>query len=189
MTGKTHLAAGILIGEAFRLYAGTRDLPLIAGMIILSGVGSLMPDIDLPNSTISKRNKATRAVSSVTSRVFTHRGFTHTLPFLLITASLIFWILSKIKFQPYLLTSSYIVGFLSHLLLDSLNEKGVMWLWPLSDCRIYLAKIRTGSKKEKRFRILINVVATCILGVMVYSFMPVETIKNVASHFGSTPFS
>ena len=45
--------------------------------------------------------------------------------------------------NPFL--TGFIPGMFSHIILDTLNVQGIMWLWPVSDNRISLLPITTNS--------------------------------------------
>lgn len=99
MTGKTHLTAGLVTALALGV-----NIPQMA----LIAVGSMLPDIDHAGSTFGKMIKPL-------SRRLRHRGFTHSLLFLVLMT----------------LISPYIgIGILTHIALDLLNPKGVELLYP-----------------------------------------------------------
>jgi inner membrane protein len=60
----------------------------------------------------------------------------------------------------------FCVGWISHLLADSFNRKGVPWLYPLQNKHYHIAKVVTGSKYEYSFRI------ACII-VFVAAYMAI----------------
>lgn len=99
MTGKTHITAGIVTSLA--IGANAPQIALIA-------FGSLLPDVDHAGSTFGK------AVKPISKRL-RHRGFTHSILFLIITTII----------SPYLG-----MGVLTHILLDLMNPKGVELLYP-----------------------------------------------------------
>ena len=172
MTGKTHLAAGLLCGEAIVLTQNITRVSEVAFVIAAAAVGSLLPDIDHPQSMMATSNRTTRTVSSVVSSVTQHRGFTHTLAF-----SVLMWFLAMRLAAHLDAISNYVVmsltiGLFSHLFLDTLNEKGVMWFWPVYRKHIHVMKIRTGSSVEGLLRLIINLAATVGIGMIL-----VEQVK------------
>ncbi len=168
MTGKTHLAAGFIVGEAMAISQGNTELSTVAFILLASAAGSLLPDIDHPQSMIANTSRSTKMVSSSLSAVTQHRGFTHTIVFVGLITALAGYLMNR--FAPgYMITvKALCVGMLSHLLLDTLNEKGVMWLWPLWRKHIYIATVRTGTASEKVLKFFLNVVATLLLAYLVY---------------------
>ena len=172
MTAKTHLVAGMLAGEAIILRnGGTDSLPTIAMVMLASCVGSIVPDIDMRQSSVSTISLSTRAVSGAT-RIFTrHRGFTHTPLFCLLAFTLSLAAASKLlPSHSYILAYSICAGTLSHLILDTLNYKGIMWLYPLSKKRFHFMNIRTKSSSESIFAAILSIPALLGIGMLLYLF-------------------
>ncbi|MBA5724065.1 metal-dependent hydrolase [Candidatus Liberibacter sp.] len=95
---------------------------LIAGVLI----ACLIPDMDHPKSFLARRLKF---ISIPTSKIFGHRGFTHSL----IAVFMFFFLLHRnlSSIIPADFMDSMIIGYISHLLADSLTAGGVPLLWPL----------------------------------------------------------
>jgi inner membrane protein len=167
MTYVTHALGGLAAGLAL--------LPL-AGAAVISGAiaGSLLPDIDHTRSFISRSSSAARVASYAASAAFRHRGFTHTPAFVLLLALLIAAGLPVLdvlhKAQLALFLWGLPPGALSHLILDSFNKGGVMWLWPLSRKRFRLLSIRTDSLSEKIF--------AAALGALVLAMAAKDTLSG-----------
>ena len=106
--------------------------PLTASLITISSIiGSYIPDIDEPNSKIGKR---IRLLSKILKFIFKHRGIIHT-PFFGILLMLgIRYGLASFVPPEYLknILLGFFVGYASHLLLDTITSRGIMWLWPIS---------------------------------------------------------
>lgn len=119
MQAGTHLAAAVLtlsIARGFGLDVGPLEVGAVA-------VASLLPDIDTQSSGIGRY---ARPVSHFIETRFGHRTITHSLLFTAILCGLLF---------PLALYSpgvwyAFLYGYLSHLLLDTLNINGVPLLWP-----------------------------------------------------------
>jgi len=108
----------MLIGISFFMAIENYFFFAIDGIIILACIvfGSLLPDIDHPSS---KLGRYAYPISSVVK----HRGFTHS------------FIAAFILPIPVILISTryylpIVAGYLLHLLADTLNPTGVMWLYP-----------------------------------------------------------
>lgn len=86
--------------------------------IIVAIFASMMPDIDNPSSKLGRNIK-------IVGYVFDHRGFFHSLP------ALILFTLIVSRFVGIITTFAFFIGYLSHLLLDTLNKQGIYWLYPL----------------------------------------------------------
>jgi inner membrane protein len=79
---------------------------------------SLLPDIDSAHSLLGSKVKAV-------SMAFKHRGVIHSM-LTMIIFSIILLVINPNLY--YLL--AFIIGYLSHLMLDSLTPKGVPLFWP-----------------------------------------------------------
>lgn len=122
MTFKTHLTGGILVSTLCCTTIGSAALVVI---------GSLLPDIDHSGSALGK-------TVPFVSKLFKHRGITHSLLMLIIC-----WFL----LSPYIA-----IGVASHILLDMLTKQGVKLLWPLPISIKFFPianLIRTGGVFEK----------------------------------------
>lgn len=124
MKYRTHLTTTLVVG--LPLMASVNEVSLFNVCVL--GIGSLLPDIDHPNSFLGKRNKI---ASGITSKTLGHRGGTHSL----LGGLLIFWLCSFIQFrylsnQGINMTFWLLFGFLAHLLEDSFSKEGIHWLWP-----------------------------------------------------------
>lgn len=108
-------------------------MPVVAAVL-----GSLMPDIDTPNSKFGSK-----FLCPITERpVSSHRGFTHSIVGMLLIVGIIGLLL------PIEITKYVGIGYLSHLLADMLNPAGVPLLWP-NKARFRIPIINTGSMIEK----------------------------------------
>ena len=153
MTGPTHTVVGIASVVAFGHATGIVPTPV---NFILVVIGALAPDIDGEGTiarpgTILKRfipkilrqilDWIGRTISSIIRKLFGHRGVTHWLiwPLLMMAAApysghgWLFW---------------FGLGYLSHILADSLTVAGTPLLAPIYRESIALARFRTGSKIE-----------------------------------------
>jgi len=108
--------------------------------IIILLIASVLPDIDSYKSKIGKKVKP---LSFLINIFLGHRGIFHSV-FLLILISLL------IMLASYEITIAFFVGYLSHLILDSLTPEGVMFFYPFSKKKTK-GFIRTGSLWENIF--------------------------------------
>lgn len=90
-------------------------------------LGTLLPDIDYPYSTLGKYNM----FSYLIYKKCKHRGIFHTIPAALIVSVTTF-ILTLYFNLTIAITSALAIlfGYLSHLLADTLTPTGIMWLYP-----------------------------------------------------------
>ncbi|MFW5902425.1 MAG: metal-dependent hydrolase [archaeon] len=121
----THLLMGI---GFFILLSPFLGVPITAAGIIIAAISSLIPDIDHPKSFISHWSAFTKILSRSVSSVTTHRGITHTVYGLtawIVTLGSILNYLGRPIWSPIL--AGALIGYLSHLVIDSLNPQGVHW--------------------------------------------------------------
>ena len=139
-------------------------VPFIYAMI-LALIGSVFPDIDHPRSFISRGYWS--VLSAVIRKTTGHRGWTHSLFGAGLFTGILLLILWYFKASLFL-AFGFFLGYLSHLISDSLNPTGVNWLWPKKK-RYGIGLIRTGSIGEEIFMwVLIFAVAGLIYYDIVY---------------------
>lgn len=151
-------AAGMITVSAGNVTDPIQQTALMSGAVL----GALFIDIDHNQSWAGHKFPV---IAALTSTIFKHRGPVHTPVFVLCMGILVyavnlaflqeFWEFSN----PFFL--GFVPGMISHLLLDTLNVQGIMWLWPLSDKRISLLPIRTNSIFEG--------VVCLVLGAAIYA--------------------
>ena len=192
MMKKTHLKGGIISGLAISYIAnniltGTNPEALNA-MLIISGsaIGSLLPDIDHPQSymgrklplfsgllnlihKISKKLKMKR-----TQKFYGHRGFMHSLVFWTLLCLLVFLVSKNEVLQ--VLTIGIFIGVLSHILLDVLTVSGVPILMPLTFKNFKIPIVRTNGLSEKIFSGILTV-AIIFTAVYLYKKINFEVIS------------
>ncbi len=135
MKGITHAAIGanaVWIPAFF-------GLSVAPWLIVIGAFAALLPDLDASESRIKHLKIGGRIggvkvgieplapVAMVTSGVFGHRGFMHSLVILaiLIVGGVIFFR------QSLVLVLVVIIGYASHLLSDMLTKSGIEFFWPI----------------------------------------------------------
>lgn len=136
MQGTTHLLAGLLVGALIR-----PDLAIVAAC----GVGALLPDLDHPNSLISRRVGVLAMPVHLSVK---HRGALHSGLIVLILLGVALGISESFR-TPAL---AVVAGYASHLLLDALTVSGIPLLWPHRG-RFRLLRLRTGGLIENLFAV------------------------------------
>lgn len=134
MNGICHKIGGITASviTAYTIVPEITPTVLITS-VVAGTLGSLIPDIDEPNSTLGKKVKL---LSKGIKVIFGHRGILHT-PFFLILVSIgLFFVLKQCP-EKYLVLATqasifFIIGYLSHLVLDAMTPAGIMLLYPFS---------------------------------------------------------
>jgi len=169
MLGKTHGAAGVLSGLLLANYV-FKDIHIVQtiGIVAVTTAGSLFPDIDHGNSTLTNRfpqisHYFSRYLTSCTvgfgdakytQSLISHRGYAHSI-FMLI--SLFIYLLPVLFFglDYFLIWVFLSVGIISHLLLDVVTIDGIRLFAPFSNKKFSLTYIRTGGIEEIIIRLLI----------------------------------
>lgn len=145
MNKRTHVLGGIAVASGYLVATGLSHgrLPPLQSQYAAAGLamlGSMFPDIDLPTSWIGRRAKG---ISSIVGTLFGHRGMFHSPLFYAVLLALGCWRWPTWGWY----FGAFGVGVLVHLVLDSLNAKGVPWLWPVRK-RLCIAHIKNGSLGE-----------------------------------------
>ncbi|SCI25629.1 metal-dependent hydrolase [Romboutsia sp. Marseille-P6047] len=134
--------------------------------IYFSYFGSLLPDIDMRGSYISKRFPF---VYKKIGKHLKHRGFTHSLLFLSVLYFLSDLLLkytdNNIVF--ICLCAGIIIGSMSHICLDLLTKEGVELFYPIT-INFSILSIKTSSKLEKNICKFLNLVVIFLLGYRFY---------------------
>lgn len=144
--GRQHLTFGITTGivAAFTCYTlGIEEFGKEAvTFVTFSGLGSLLPDIDSPKSTIGR---CVYPISWLINKLFGHRTITHDI----VTISLI--ALLTIFMNPSIALYGFWLGYLGHLFLDSFNYRGVAALYPINKKNFHIVPVsmRMNSDSDK----------------------------------------
>lgn len=174
MMAATHRLGGIAAGTAL---AAILKVDMAETGILLAGavLGSLLPDIDNRNSTISYKiplvsllvtvgQAAIRGISSLFPRkqknyirsLIGHRGLTHSLLAAVLLPLPVAAICLSAGFSRIGLyvAAGLLGGMLSHLLFDMLAGGAPLFM-PFTTKRVVLAKMKTGGLIEWLFRLLL----------------------------------
>ena len=168
MVKKTHILGGVSMGivaykanNVLDIYSSDLTgfilfLPIvtyISGLIL----GSLLPDIDTPQSFLGRIFKF---VSIPINKIFGHRTITHSIFFAIFSAGIV--ILPSMSIQNPLIDSmltsfgvGILIGDISHILLDSLTVSGVPFLYPILKSKFSLTKMKTGGAGEQFISVLL----------------------------------
>ncbi len=123
MLFRTHLIFGFLIG-LYLIEILNIEKQILFMVVLL--FFSVFPDIDEGSSKVAKKLKP----FSYLARIFGHRGVFHTIYFPIAIFLVLF------IFDLRLLGMGVLVGYLLHLILDSITKKGVAFFYPLSRMRV-----------------------------------------------------
>ncbi len=125
----THVAGGLLLSLFMMLFISP-DSNLI--FLILVIIGSLLPDIDCRTSKVGKNKKVHKLVE--------HRGIFHS-----ILMAFLLYLLVELQLSSNV-SLGFLIGYISHILLDGMTKKGVFPFYPLK--LKVKGNIKTGSLYE-----------------------------------------
>lgn len=114
MRGYTHLAFALVAASSIEVLAHRSAVAL---PVAVAGISALLPDIDHPESLLGRRIKP---VSWLINKLFGHRTITHSLDFAI---GLCIVVLLSSNYNH--LAWMFALGYMSHLLLDSLTKTGL----------------------------------------------------------------
>jgi len=128
MMARTHL----LFGGALTLFVTSQHvLPTEPSIYVAGLLGSLLPDIDHPKSTLGRR---VPFISIPLAKLFGHRGITHSA--LIVIAALTLWFQQRGHFPPVVLALA--LGYASHLFGDFCFGNGIPLLYPIKNAFVCL---------------------------------------------------
>jgi len=143
----THLMVGVLVGLLVRSFLSGGNYIVFFFLVLL---GSILPDIDEGNSKITKWTGLLGKVISLFSR---HRGFFHSL-FFVILATLVVRMVGG-----YYYAWGLFLGLMGHLCSDGLTKAGVNFFCPFSRFEVR-GWVKTGSVGE-------TVIQAVVLGLII----------------------
>ncbi|HEV2412965.1 MAG TPA: metal-dependent hydrolase [Candidatus Saccharimonadales bacterium] len=140
MTGRTHdLAAITALGAvAFALHPHTITLSTVLVAVFANQIGGITPDIDQPTAPLWKNLPIGHPLGKFTDALMGgHRFLTHSILGLALFGFLAFTLL---KFLSPIMHSvdtmivwwAFMIGMVSHLIMDSFTKEGVPWLLPIT---------------------------------------------------------
>lgn len=162
MTGRTHdLAAFTALNYVF-VTQSLAPISLSTALFAFGAnmIGGLAPDIDQPTATFWRKIRGGALISRLISPMLGgHRFISHSLLgiilFGFITNRLLIMASSTIRVDMQIVWWSFMIGFVSHLIIDTLTREGVPWLFPIP-IRFGLPpfkfmRLKTGGLIEKSF--------------------------------------
>lgn len=175
MTKETHIKGGyifallalpIIYNNYLSEYNFYYRIILLLIYTYFSYFGSLLPDIDMRGSYISKRFPN---IHKKMGKKLRHRSFTHSLIFICILSFLGDFLLkySDNNIVFLCLISGIIIGNISHICLDLLTKEGVELLYPIT-INFSLLSIKTSSKLEKSICKFLSFIIIFLLGYRFY---------------------
>jgi inner membrane protein len=139
MTGRTHDLTAVTL---LNIYVVTHTVPAISVATSVAAIaaccmGALAPDIDQPTADLWNRLPAGNIIGKLLAPLLGgHRFISHSLAGAMLfgyLAKFLFGLLGKIILVDMTVVwSAFMIGFISHLLIDTITREGVPWLFPLS---------------------------------------------------------
>lgn len=169
MTYKTHFIGGVCAPIILSAVMPIENIAVVTGV---SAFSALLPDIDIEGSKV--HNKAGIVGKGVTS-IFSHRGFIHT-PILYVV---LYALMSMVL--PQAICLGFLIGTISHLVLDTFNYKGIMWMYPFSRKHFHIASIKTRTTMETIFMAIM--IAITLFVLVNNGLMPSIDVNEAMSQF------
>ncbi|ADQ41563.1 membrane-bound metal-dependent hydrolase [Caldicellulosiruptor acetigenus I77R1B] len=133
MRGYTHLAFALAVASSIETLQHRNIITL---PVAVAGISALMPDIDHPDSMIGRKVKP---VSWFINKLPGHRTITHSLDFAVGLCPVVL-LSSNFSYWAWM----FALGYVSHLLLDSLTLNGIKLSIFRQDSTIGFRLVRTG---------------------------------------------
>lgn len=138
MVARTHnlFAFACLITIAVNYGSVELTTPTIITSLIANSVGSMMPDIDQASNKIWDMLPLGDALGKIMSNLFgPHRTLSHSLIGMFLINKLVYYLLPNLlnvtHINSQVVATSFMIGYSSHLLADSLTEEGLPLLFPI----------------------------------------------------------
>jgi len=140
MTGRTHdLAAFTALGVVVLLHPELPKITLATGLVavIANMIGGIAPDLDQPTAPFWRNLPVGKYVGKVLSPLTGgHRFLSHSLLGIGIFGAGFYYLLQILKpsfpaLDMHLIWLAFMIGFISHLCMDSFTREGVPWFLPI----------------------------------------------------------
>ena len=167
MTGRTHdLAAVTALGALLVIHPiGNVNLATVLIAFVANQFGGIAPDIDQPTAPLWRNLPIGGSVGKVIHKMLGgHRFITHSLLGVALFAGLSNLLLQFLhpimhRVDSTLVWYAFIVGMLSHLIMDTFTKEGVPWLLPIPIKfglpPLRALRITTGKSMEKLLFLLL----------------------------------
>jgi membrane-bound metal-dependent hydrolase YbcI (DUF457 family) len=194
MTARTHdLAAFTSLMAVVTLWP-MPNMSLATAMVALGAnfIGGLFPDLDNSTADVWEQVRGGHLIGKVIPPLLGgHRYITHSL----VGLALIGWLVQKllnvvgnvVLVDMHIVWWAFMIGMVSHLIVDTITKEGVMWLFPIPWRIGFLPwkslRLTTGGILEKSIvfpgLVLIN-------GYLIWQHYP--TLLNLIGSFLKTPY-
>jgi inner membrane protein len=153
MTARTHDLAAVTALGIVVLAQPIRTVTLATAIVVVFAnlIGGITPDIDQPTAPLWRNLPVGHFFGRIFDKLLGgHRFLTHSILGLALFGFLVHWLL--VFLQPImknvnigLVWWAFMIGMLSHLIMDTLTKEGVPWLLPIP--------IKFGLPPIKKFRV------------------------------------
>lgn len=138
MTGRTHDLAGFTALSLIVATQPLQEVSLATGLVALSAnfIGALAPDIDQTTAELWGRIRGGSIISRFISPLLGgHRFISHSILgiflFGFITSKILGLMRGVLLVDMEVVWWAFMIGFVSHLIIDTLTKDGVPWLFPI----------------------------------------------------------
>ena len=152
MTSRTHDVAAItFLSVAFFISPEEKmTITTLLLAVLFNQIGGILPDIDQPTAPFWKNLPAQKYIGKIVDKALFggHRFLTHSIIGFGIFSFISYLILNLFKSTSIdiaIILIAFALGYISHLVLDSLTKEGVPWLLPITK--------KLGFPPIKKFRI------------------------------------
>lgn len=156
MNYRTHVCGGFAVSALLISSVGISNIGVMqsGALVGASLLGSLLPDIDKKGTYIYNRIPFIGWFAQKAG----HRTLFHA-P--LIYTGLMF--ILSVLFGINGISVGLYIGIMSHILLDTLNGKGIPWLFPIFSKKFHVARIRAGSFMDSAIGVACVLLAVVVL--------------------------
>lgn len=177
MTGRTHDLAAFTALTYVLITTPLEKMTLATALVAFSAnmIGGLAPDIDQPTADLWRRLPA----GSIVGRIFSpflggHRTISHSIIgiflFGFLSHELLRMMSSVLLVDMYVVWWAFMIGFISHLIMDTFTHEGVPWLFPIpfhfGFPPLKILRVKTGGLVEKS---VVFPLLLFLIGAMVYT--------------------
>src|SRR5258706_7590932 len=138
MTGRTHDLAAFTTINYITLSQTIPHVTLATGIVafIANMMGGVAPDIDQPTAHLWRQIPAGSLIGRLlTPMLGGHRFISHSIIGIFLFGFLAHWILALVStvllVDMNIVWWAFMIGFISHLIMDTLTKEGVPWLFPI----------------------------------------------------------
>lgn len=182
MKAPNHIVGGFtLTGTFASLFFGINILSSIP-LLVVTGIGSLLPDIDHSQSLLGK---LFYPIAKWINRRFGHRTLTHSVP-IIVAIGMISGIIESFCSDNYHITITLCLAYFFHILLDMFTISGVKLMYPFQRDRIYVMigrkdlRMRTGDFRAEAIAMFVFI----IMGISLLPLMRNGFWTTYNSFFG-----